>query len=56
MKLLRITFSIVLLLSMNVIFKATAQDWANLNHFKEENTEAVIKNWGMSLQILLHRN
>lgn len=42
MKLLRITFSIVLLLSMNVIFKATAQDWANLNHFKEENTEVCL--------------
>ncbi len=39
MKLLRITFSIVLLLSMNVIFKATAQDWANLNRFKKENTK-----------------
>ena len=39
MKQPNIIFSIVLLLSMNVIFKATAQDWANLNRFKEENVE-----------------
>ena len=39
MKLLFITFSIVLLLYMNVTFKAIAQDWPNLNRFKEENAE-----------------
>ena len=39
MKLKFITLSIVLLLSMNVTFKANAQDWANLNQFKEKNTE-----------------
>ena len=39
MKQLFITLSIALLLSMNVIFKTNAQDWANLNRFKEENKE-----------------
>jgi len=39
MKLLRITFTIALLLFMNVVFKTNAQDWANLNRFKEENSE-----------------
>ena len=39
MKQLRTTLTIVLLLSMNVIFNASAQDWANLNRFKEENSE-----------------
>lgn len=39
MKQLFITLSFALLLSMNVIFKANAQDWANLNRFKEENKE-----------------
>ena len=39
MKLLRITFSIVLLLSMNFIFKTKAQDWAKLSQFKEENSK-----------------
>ncbi len=42
MKLLRITLSIVLLLSMNVTFKANAQDWANLNRFKKENSEVAL--------------
>lgn len=40
MKLLRITLSIALLLFMNITFNANAQDWANLNRFKQENTEA----------------
>lgn len=39
MKLLRVTFTIVLLLFMNIVFKTNAQDWANLNRFKEENSE-----------------
>lgn len=39
MKLLPVSFSIVLLLAMNVVFKTNAQDWANLNRFKEENVE-----------------
>lgn len=39
MKLLRVTFSIALLLFMNVVFETNAQDWANLNRFKEENNE-----------------
>lgn len=39
MKLLRITLSIVLLLSMNIFYKANGQDWANINRFKEENKE-----------------
>ena len=39
MKLLPVTFSIVLLLAMNVVFKTNAQDWANLNQFKQENLE-----------------
>ena len=39
MKLLRITLSIALFLFMNITYKANAQDWANLNHFKKENTK-----------------
>ena len=40
MKLLPVSFSIVLLLlAMNVVFKTNAQDWANLNRFKEENIQ-----------------
>lgn len=39
MKLLRFTFLIVLLLFMNFIFKTKAQDWANLNQFRKENSE-----------------
>ena len=42
MKLLSVTFSIALLLAMNVVFKASAQDWANLNRFKEENAEVAL--------------
>ncbi len=39
MKTLRNSLLIALLLSMNITFNASAQDWANLNRFKQENTE-----------------
>ena len=39
MKLKLTALLIVLLLSMNFTFKANAQDWANLNRFKDENKE-----------------
>ncbi len=37
MRLLHITFTIGLVLFMNIIPTTSAQDWANLNRFKEEN-------------------
>ena len=39
MKLLRIAIPIAFLLSMNVTFKANAQDWANLKRFEKDNAE-----------------
>lgn len=39
MKLFRFTLLFTFLLSMNLVFNANAQDWANLNRFKEENSK-----------------
>lgn len=39
MRLLHLTFTHVLLLFMTIVSTTTAQDWANLNRFKEENKE-----------------
>lgn len=36
---IKTTLITVLLLIMNITYKANAQDWANLNRFKEENKE-----------------
>lgn len=39
MKTFRFTLLFTFLLSMNLVFNANAQDWANLNRFKEENSK-----------------